>query len=52
VLAEAARLAPRGRTVLLLTDRQSVDLEGWRVEDDRAYDIGGRPRRRLVLARG
>jgi 16S rRNA (guanine527-N7)-methyltransferase len=51
VLGEAARLAPRGRTVLLLTGRQSVDLTGWRVEDDRSYDIAGKPRRRLVLAR-
>jgi 16S rRNA (guanine527-N7)-methyltransferase len=52
VLAQAARLAPEGRTVLLLTDRQSVDLTGWRVEDDRAYEIAGKPRRRLVLSRG
>ena len=52
VLAEAARLAPHGRTVLLLTDRQSVDLAGWRVEDDRSYEIADKPRRRLVLARG
>ena len=50
VLAHAARLAPRA--VLLLTDRQSVDLSGWHVEDDRAYDIAGKSRRRLVLARG
>ena len=52
VLAECARLAPRGRTVLLLTDRQSVDLTGWRVEDDREYVIADKSRRRLVLARG
>jgi 16S rRNA (guanine527-N7)-methyltransferase len=52
VLAEAARLAPHGRTVLLLTERQSVDLTGWRVEDDREYAIGDKSRRRLVLARG
>jgi len=52
VLAEAARLAPRGRTVLLLTDQQSVDLTGWRVEDDREYAIADKSRRRLVLARG
>ena len=52
VLAEAARLAPRGRTVLLLTAQQSVDLTGWRVEADREYAIGDKSRRRLVLARG
>ena len=52
VLAEAARLAPRGRTVLLLTAQQSVDLTGWLVEDDREYTIADKSRRRLVLARG
>jgi 16S rRNA (guanine527-N7)-methyltransferase len=52
VLAQAARLAPRGRTVLLLTAQQAVDLTGWRVEDDREYTIADKPRRRLVLARG
>ena len=51
-LEQCARLAPHGRTVLLLTDRQSVDLAGWHIEADRTYEIAGRPRRRLVLARG
>jgi 16S rRNA (guanine(527)-N(7))-methyltransferase RsmG len=50
VLTHAARLAPRA--VLLLTDRQSVDLSGWRIEEDRTYELAGKRRRRLVLARG
>ena len=50
VLAHAARLAPRA--VLLLPDRQAIDLSGWRVEDDRSYEISGKQRRRLVLAQG
>jgi 16S rRNA (guanine527-N7)-methyltransferase len=53
VLAAADRvLAPCGRAVLLLTDRQAVDLAGWRVEVDRPYDVAGKKRRRLVLVRG
>jgi 16S rRNA (guanine527-N7)-methyltransferase len=51
VLAECARLAPHGRTVLLLTDRQAVDLTDWNVLEDRTYEITGKPRRRLVLTR-
>jgi 16S rRNA (guanine527-N7)-methyltransferase len=52
VLEQCARLAPAGRTVLLLTAQQSVDLTDWRVEEDREYTIADKSRRRLVLARG